>query len=132
MIELFSVSLILIQKRVQRLFYQFMQEITVLLKIFLQELEKTQVLLILHIVSMNICVFQYLSALYNFIYCFFQEFKLTGRILLYLMQQINFGLNDWSKLPRVLLCFVVVVESLKVKHVPVKFTLCFLPLLFFF
>jgi hypothetical protein len=128
-VEGLAVDLVAVEERVERLLYQLVQEVAVLLQLLLQELEQTQLLRVLQGETVHVRVLEHLSALDDFIDGFLQELKLAGRVLFDLVQELDLSLDDWPQPPRMLLGLVVVVVPLEVEHVLVQLVLSCLTLL---
>ena len=107
-----------------------MQIVAVLLQFLLHKLKEIQLLFVLKVKTVDIGVLYDLPASDNFVYGLLEELKLCQRVVLDVMKQSDFDFDDWAKGAAVLLCFVVVVESLEVEHVLVQFGLSLFNTLF--
>ena len=87
---------IAIKVGIQGFLYQFVQVVTVLLKVLLQELEESKFFGTKDEITKDIGIFKHLSTLNNLIDSFIKELKFIHRVLLDIMKQLYFGFNYWS------------------------------------
>lgn len=81
--------------------------------------------LIVQEITKYVCIFQYMSASYDFINCFFKVFQLPQRVMFGFMQQLNIIFDSRNWCTTMLLGFFMINKAFKIEHIFFDFILCF-------